>query len=156
MTWILEPSVTTTHLVDDVMRCQTFNFVFHVELYACSLQGFPFVEFVRHIPSVMFGGCTLPDPTASSMVRNRSDMDMSGEDRGHQPHQRVLYREGPVHSQGSSTQAHVQKPVTMECPPQVPLIFSQPRCKITNRMRCSRPWIGKLMAHSQIINNNIK
>jgi hypothetical protein len=34
MTWILETSVTTTHLVDDVMRCQTFDFVFHVELYA--------------------------------------------------------------------------------------------------------------------------
>jgi hypothetical protein len=37
--------------------------------------------------------CTLLDPTTSSMVRSRSDLDMPSEDRVHQPHQRALYRE---------------------------------------------------------------
>jgi hypothetical protein len=107
----------------------------------------------------------LPDPTASSMVRSRSDMNMSGEDRGHQPHQRVLYRERPDQAWllarlvKTSTRAQllsIQNPGCHRGPPQVPLIFSQPRCKMTIRMRCSRPWIGKLIAHSQINNNNIK
>jgi hypothetical protein len=48
MTRILETSVTTTHLIDDVMRCLTFDFVFHVELQACLLQGNLFLKCVRH------------------------------------------------------------------------------------------------------------
>jgi hypothetical protein len=54
MTWILETSVTTTHLIDDVMSCLALDFVFHVELYACFLQGILLANIVRHNSFVMF------------------------------------------------------------------------------------------------------